>query len=69
MPAASYPELVGVFCDLFAAHAPEPDVRIQALMAAGAAPDPNGLAAAVALIGTTDVRNRPQPQSDQAATG
>jgi HD-GYP domain-containing protein (c-di-GMP phosphodiesterase class II) len=61
------PELVGLFCDLYGARAPEADVRIQALTAAGAAHDPIGMAAAIALADAAGARG--MLGSEHVATG
>jgi HD-GYP domain-containing protein (c-di-GMP phosphodiesterase class II) len=53
------PELVEIFCDLYAVTAPEPDVRLQAMSAAGLVhSNPTGFAAAVALAQQSDERRQ-----------
>ena len=53
------PELVEIFCDLYATRAPEADVHIQAITAAGAIHrEPTGFAAAVALAQASQVRHQ-----------
>jgi hypothetical protein len=52
------PELVEIFCDLYAVNAPEPDVRLQAMSAAGVLHQPTGFAAAIALAQQSDARRQ-----------
>jgi HD-GYP domain-containing protein (c-di-GMP phosphodiesterase class II) len=53
------PELVGIFCDLYATQAPEPDAHLQAMTAVGGIHNqPSAFAAAVAVAVAGDVRTQ-----------
>jgi diguanylate cyclase (GGDEF)-like protein len=62
------PELVGVFCDLYATHAPVPDAAVLA-MTAQHTPHRRASALPAAADGSTPAVSSPRPRRDRAAAG
>ena len=62
------PELVGVFCELYAAHAPVPDASVQAMTAHHTA-HRRAPASPAAADGSTPAVTTPRPRRDRAAAG